>query len=74
MILDNAENRAIYFSLGTMMPGKTMPDELKRGLLKTFSKLKQTVIWKLEAPLNDVPSNVHIVNWAPQQSILGNKI
>lgn len=45
--------------------------ELKRDFLNMFSKLKQTVIWKLEEELTDIPKNVHMVQWAPQPSILG---
>lgn len=42
-------------------------------LLQMFGELQQTVIWKFEDnSLQDVPMNVHIVNWAPQPSILGN--
>lgn len=43
---------------------------MKMGLLKVFKELRQTVIWKLEAELTDIPKNVHILKWAPQQSIL----
>lgn len=72
--MDNASHGVIYFSLGTMMKGSTLPDELKRGFLKTFSELKQTIIWKFEQKLSDLPNNVHIVEWAPQQSILGKNL
>lgn len=69
--MSNASHGVIYFSMGTMVKSKTMPREFKRGLLKVFSELKQTVIWKFEEKMEDVPKNVHIVKWAPQQSILG---
>ncbi|XP_075984345.1 UDP-glycosyltransferase UGT5-like [Anticarsia gemmatalis] len=69
-ILDNAPHGVIYFSMGTMMKSKTMPEDFKRAFLKVFSELKQTVIWKFEEDLPDLPKNVHIVQWAPQQSIL----
>ncbi|KAJ0172125.1 hypothetical protein K1T71_012098 [Dendrolimus kikuchii] len=69
-IMDTAQHGVIYFSMGTMMKSKTLPDELKRDFLNMFSKLKQTVIWKFEENLPNLPKNVHIVQWAPQQSIL----
>lgn len=69
--MDNAPNGVIYFSMGSMMKSKTMPMELKRDFLNIFSGIKQTVIWKLEEELSDVPKNVHILQWAPQPSILG---
>lgn len=68
--MDESENGVIYFSMGTVIKANTMPNEMKVGLLKVFRELRQTVIWKLEAELTDIPKNVHILKWAPQQSIL----
>lgn len=48
-----------------------MPEKLKQDLLKMFSTLEYNVLWKFEESLPGTPSNVHIVQWAPQQSILG---
>ncbi|XP_022815699.1 UDP-glucuronosyltransferase 2B15-like [Spodoptera litura] len=69
-ILDNAKNGVIYFSMGSNLKSKELPDELKNGLLEVFGGLKQTVLWKFEENLPNQPKNVHIVQWAPQQSIL----
>ncbi|XP_028166364.1 UDP-glucuronosyltransferase 2B15-like [Ostrinia furnacalis] len=69
-LLDNAKNGVIYFSMGSNIKSKDMPEELKRSLLKMFSGLKQTVLWKFEEVLTDLPKNVHIVKWAPQPAIL----
>ncbi|CAG4959481.1 unnamed protein product [Colias eurytheme] len=69
-ILDNAKNGAIYFSMGSNLKSKLFPTELKQRLLKMFGGLKYTVLWKFEEELPGTPSNVHIVQWAPQQSIL----
>ncbi|RVE44213.1 hypothetical protein evm_011112 [Chilo suppressalis] len=69
-LLDNAKNGLIFFSLGSNVKSKYMPENLKRNLLKVFAGLKQTVLWKFEENLSNLPSNVHIVQWAPQPSIL----
>ncbi|XP_059051819.1 UDP-glucosyltransferase 2-like [Achroia grisella] len=69
-LLDNAKNGLIYFSLGSNLKSKDLPDELKRGFLKIFRGLKQTVLWKFEDDTVDLPKNVHTVQWAPQRSIL----
>ncbi|XP_052756326.1 UDP-glycosyltransferase UGT5-like [Galleria mellonella] len=69
-ILDNAKNGLIYFSMGSNLKSKDLPDELKRGFLNIFSNLKQTVLWKFEEAIPNLPKNVHIVQWAPQPSIL----
>ncbi|XP_072933214.1 UDP-glucosyltransferase 2-like [Epargyreus clarus] len=72
-LLDNAKNGLIYFSLGSNLKSKYLPDDLKKSLLKMFGELKQTVLWKFEEDLPNRPSNVHIIQWAPQPSILAHK-
>ncbi|XP_038207504.1 UDP-glycosyltransferase UGT5-like [Zerene cesonia] len=72
-ILDNAKNGVIYFSLGSNLKSKHLPREIKEALLKIFGGLKYTVLWKFEEELPGTPSNVHIVKWAPQQSILAHR-
>ncbi|CAK1545461.1 unnamed protein product [Leptosia nina] len=69
-IMDEAKDGVIYFSLGTMLRSSALPEAKKRELLTAFSKLKQTVVWKHETPMSNVPKNVHVLQWAPQQSIL----
>ncbi|XP_053615455.1 UDP-glucosyltransferase 2-like [Plodia interpunctella] len=69
-LLDNAKNGLIYFSMGSNLKSKELPDSIKKDLLEVFGGLKQTVLWKFEEALPNLPSNVHIVHWAPQQSIL----
>lgn len=71
--MDNAKHGVIYFSMGSFLKSTDLPRPLVAELLKMFGQLKQTVIWKFETDLPDVPKNVHIVDWAPQPSILGNK-
>jgi glucuronosyltransferase len=52
-----------------------MPKETLDTFIRVFSKLRQRVVWKWEAdaPLN-MPSNIMMVNWLPQQDLLGNPI
>ncbi|GBP15258.1 UDP-glucuronosyltransferase 2B13 [Eumeta japonica] len=69
-IMDNAKDGVIYFSMGSNLKSKHMPAVMKREFLEVFGQLKQTVIWKFEEALPDVPKNVHMLKWAPQQSIL----
>ncbi|KAL4706370.1 hypothetical protein ACJJTC_018469 [Scirpophaga incertulas] len=69
-ILDSAKTGLIYFSLGSNLKSKDMPDDLKRSMLNMFSGFQQTVLWKFEEKLSDLPRNVHVVQWAPQTSVL----
>ncbi|KAK8724722.1 hypothetical protein OTU49_011233, partial [Cherax quadricarinatus] len=38
--------------------------------LQAFRRLPQRVVWKYEGELKNVPDNVMITNWVPQQDIL----
>ncbi|XP_068629748.1 UDP-glucosyltransferase 2-like [Battus philenor] len=69
-LLDRSTHGVIYFSLGSNLKSRDLPENIKRGLLQTFGRLQQTVIWKLEEEVQDLPSNVHVLEWAPQQSLL----
>lgn len=69
-LMDNSKHGVIYFSMGSTWQSKDIPKTVTENLLKLFGELKQTVIWKYEAELPNVPKNVHIIKWAPQPSIL----
>ncbi|KAJ8709294.1 hypothetical protein PYW07_009120 [Mythimna separata] len=69
-IMISAKNGVIYFSMGSNLKSKDWPEKVKTELLKMFGELKQTVLWKFEEDLPNVPKNVHILKWAPQPSIL----
>ncbi|CAG4959461.1 unnamed protein product [Colias eurytheme] len=68
--MDESHEGVIYFSLGTMLKGTTMPNKTRNDIITFFGSLKQTVIWKYETPISNLPPNVHVVQWAPQPSIL----
>ncbi|XP_063896948.1 UDP-glucosyltransferase 2 [Helicoverpa armigera] len=69
-LIENSKHGVIYFSMGSFLKSNSLPKKLVQELLNMFGQLKQTVIWKFETNLPDVPKNVHIVHWAPQPSIL----
>ncbi|KAG6458615.1 UDP-glucosyltransferase 2-like [Manduca sexta] len=69
-IMDNAKKGVVYFSMGSNLNSKDMPESLKKSLLDMFGELEQTVFWKFEEDFPKVPKNVHILEWAPQASIL----
>ncbi|ALC40195.1 maker599 [Drosophila busckii] len=69
--LDNATHGAVYFSLGSYMKSTDMPPEKLAQLLQAFGRLKQLVLWKYEnATLGQLPPNVMISKWLPQNDIL----
>nr|AHY99684.1 UDP-glycosyltransferase 40U1 [Spodoptera littoralis] len=69
-LIESSKDGVIYFSLGSNLKSKDLPEEIRVSLLKMFGTLKQTVLWKFEANMTDLPPNVHILEWAPQQAIL----
>lgn len=73
--LDESKNGAILFSLGSNMKSKFLSSDVRDTILKTFSKLKQNVLWKFEdEDLPGKPDNVKISKWLPQQDILGTQL
>jgi UDP:flavonoid glycosyltransferase YjiC (YdhE family) len=64
----------ILFSMGSAIISHQMPEEKRKMFLNVFSKLKQQVIWKWETEtMPDLPPNVKLSKWLPQQDLLGNK-
>ncbi|KAF2906126.1 hypothetical protein ILUMI_00042, partial [Ignelater luminosus] len=70
--LDNAKNGFIYFSLGSNIKSKRLPESTRKIFLETLAELPYTVLWKFEEEnLPGKPDNVIISKWFPQQDILG---
>jgi glucuronosyltransferase len=44
---------------------------MQNALLKAFRELSQIVIWKYDGEINDLPKNVILKKWIPQNDILG---
>ncbi|XP_055308151.1 UDP-glycosyltransferase UGT5-like, partial [Sitodiplosis mosellana] len=69
--LDESKDGVIYFSLGTVMQSSKLPRHKIEAFLDAFRNLKQRVLWKFEDDsLTNVPSNVFILKWAPQNDVL----
>ncbi|XP_042887611.1 UDP-glycosyltransferase UGT5-like [Penaeus japonicus] len=61
----------VYFSLGTVVRGNSMPVVYRDMFVEAFKRLKQRVVWKYEGKIEGISDNVLIHNWLPQQDILG---
>lgn len=50
-----------------------MPEYLRRMLMRVFRQLPQRVLWKWETngDMRDLPTNVKLARWLPQQDLLG---
>ncbi|XP_065332906.1 uncharacterized protein LOC135934838 [Cloeon dipterum] len=72
--LDSATDGFIFFSLGSNVKSSLLPDDVKKGIIEVFGKLKQKVLWKFEDDnLPGKPKNVLINKWLSQQDVLGHK-
>jgi len=60
----------IYFSLGSVAKSTDIPPEHKKALLAAFAKLPYKVLWKYEETFSDLPKNILIKKWMPQQDVL----
>lgn len=64
----------IFFSLGSVVQAHELSVETMQIFLRVFSQFKQQVLWKFETEkMDNLPSNVRLIKWAPQQDILGNR-
>lgn len=69
--IDDAKHGVIYFSFGSNIQGKDMPQRLQRAFIETFRHLPQRVLWKFEGEVPEsIPENILIWNWFPQHDIL----
>lgn len=72
--MDTAQHGVVYFSLGSVIKSSEIPPDMVSALLSKLSKIKQTVMWKWENDqLPDLPENVIVRKWFPQNDILGMK-
>ncbi|XP_019872384.2 UDP-glycosyltransferase UGT5 [Aethina tumida] len=69
-ILEDSKDGVIVFSLGTNMRSDKFPVEKRESLLAAFSQLNQTVLWKYESELEDLPKNVIVRKWLPQNDVI----
>jgi hypothetical protein len=56
--------------LGPRVRSSDLPAHVNRRLLDMFSRLEQTVMWRLEGHLEPLPHNVKVVERAPSLGVL----
>ena len=64
------EAGVIYFSLGSFIKSKYMPEKFKVILMEAFKRIPQRILWKYDDEDIKLP-NVMVKSWMPQQDILG---
>ncbi|KAJ9584434.1 hypothetical protein L9F63_021227, partial [Diploptera punctata] len=72
--LDEATDGVIYFSFGSNILSKNMPEDKIRIFIKVFSELPQKIVWKWDSDtLPEKSPNVKTGKWLPQQDILAHQ-
>jgi len=73
--IDASNSGVIYISMGSSVRASKMPAKLRRIMFETFKRFPNfRFLWKWEEndkAANNLPKNVKISNWFPQQDILG---
>jgi len=67
----SGEQPVIYFSLGTVAKGLSMPDKLRENAIAAFRRLPYKIIWKFEKELPNLPEHILVQKWTPQNDLLG---
>ncbi|XP_049791726.1 UDP-glycosyltransferase UGT5-like [Schistocerca nitens] len=69
--LDEAKHGVIYFNLGSNVKSSSMPEHRRQAFIDAFREIPQRVVWKWEEEtIPDIPDNVLVRKWLPQQEIL----
>ncbi|KAK3919517.1 UDP-glucosyltransferase 2 [Frankliniella fusca] len=68
--MDGAQHGVIFFSMGSLIKGASIPPRMRDALLGAFAELPQRVVWKWEDEGLQVPANVRVAKWLPQMDIL----
>ncbi|XP_071440979.1 UDP-glucuronosyltransferase 2C1-like [Hetaerina americana] len=65
----------VVFSMGATIDAAVAPRAFLRRLLRAFGRLPQRVLMKFDGPVDgeEVPANVRILPWLPQQDLLGHR-
>jgi len=74
--MDGAEHGVVYFSLGSVVKSSEIPAETVSYILAILTKIEQTVLWKWEddQSLPELPNNVVVRKWFPQNDVLSTPI
>jgi glucuronosyltransferase len=65
----------ILITTGHAVQWQRAPNDIVRSFVTAFKQMPNThFVWQYDGPaINDLPKNVHVAPWLPQQDLLGNK-
>ena len=72
--MDSATDGVILVSFGSALTPSQMKKEKLDMFIGMFRTLKQySFIWKCDVDIEDLPGNVKILNWLPQQDLIAHE-
>ena len=69
--MDSSPNGVVFVSFGSSLKPDQMPKEKLAIFVEAFKNLEASIIWKWDAEVENLPKNVKISGWLPQQDLLG---
>lgn len=68
--IEGAEHGLVFVSFGSNLQSADLPESKLKVLIHSFERLQERVLWKFESALPNLPKNVMIKKWLPQDDIL----
>lgn len=68
--MDESIDGVIYVDLATNLIDENIQEGILQQIIEAFGQIKQTVIWKYDEILVNIPKNLYTIKKPPQQSIL----
>jgi len=69
--MDSATDGVVFVSFGSQLRPEQMPRDKLEMFVEAFRRIKMSVLWKWDAEVPDLPDNVKLSSWVPQQDLLG---
>merc|ERR1712123_527328 len=69
--MDSATDGVVFVSFGSQLRPEQMPEDKLKIFVEAFRSIKMSVIWKWDAEVPNLPKNVKLSSWLPQQDLLG---
>jgi len=66
----SGEHGVILFTMGFIFNPQTVPKSLMNSFMAAFARLPQKVLMKYQGHLDNIPENVKIMEFIPQQDVL----
>ena len=68
--IEQSTHGVIFFTFGSTVKMSTIPENIKKRLIKALARVPQRVLLKYEDEMDDKPKNMMTKQWLPQRDIL----